>query len=138
MTTLLEPLQPDTEHLKELGRTGSQPSKNLETFAKPDGLSLVEMVSDEFTSLCPVTSQPDYQTVTIKFTPNKKCIESKSLKLYLMSYRNEGVFCEALACQIARDVMVMVDPFVVEVTVEQKARGGVAINAVATLVRGEE
>ena len=80
--------------------------------------------SDEVTSLCPVTGQPDWETVRIEFEPGPYCIESKSLKLYLWSFREEGAFCEALAARIAQDVYEACKPAWVKVTVTQKPRGG--------------
>jgi 7-cyano-7-deazaguanine reductase len=71
----------------------------LETFPNP-GVSRVEMTSDELTSLGPVNEQPDMYTVTIDYVPAARCLESKSLKLYLVQFRNEQVFCEQLAVKI--------------------------------------
>ena len=87
-----------------LGKKVEAPSRKLEVFPKPLGVDKVVLESDEVTSLCPVTGQPDWETVVIEFAPNEYCIESKSLKLYLWSYREEGMFCEALAARIAQDV----------------------------------
>lgn len=114
-----------------LGQNVRQPSRVLEVFPKPEGVTTVVMESDEVTSLCPVTGQPDWETVTIEYAPNHSCIESKSLKLYLWSFREEGVFCEALAAQIAKDIAAACQPFWVEVTVCQKPRGGVKLVAKA-------
>lgn len=121
----------DELEFKALGKTVRTPSKNLDVFPKPDGVETVVMESDEVTSLCPVTGQPDWETVTIEYAPDQFCIESKSLKLYLWSFREEGVFCEALAAQIARDISEACHPFWVEVTVTQKPRGGIKIVAKA-------
>ncbi|HVA88648.1 MAG TPA: preQ(1) synthase [Chloroflexota bacterium] len=115
-----------------LGKPTRQPSKHLETFPAPPYLDKVTLVSDEVTSLCPVTGQPDWETVTIEFLPDKACIESKSLKLYLWSFRDEGAFCEALAGQIASDIFAAAQPHWCTVTVHQKARGGITITATAT------
>jgi 7-cyano-7-deazaguanine reductase len=101
-------------------------------FPKPEGVERVVLESDEVTSLCPVTGQPDWETVTIEYAPDKSCIESKSLKLYLWSFRQEGVFCEALAARIAGDIASAYAPFWVEVVVTQKPRGGIRISAKAT------
>ena len=86
-----------------LGHPGSEHYAGLETFANP-GVSHVEMTSDELSAVCPVTGQPDLYIATIEYWPQGMCIESKSLKLYLNSYRNEGHFCEALAVKIRDDV----------------------------------
>ena len=81
--------------------------------------------------MCPVTGQPDYYVARIEFWPDALCIESKSLKLYLMAFRNEGVFCEALAVKIRDDVadVLRVPAEKVSVVLEQKSRGGITITA---------
>src|SRR5213080_2950856 len=86
-----------------LGHSGSEHYAGLETFPNP-GVEQVEMTSDELTAVCPITSQPDLYTATIEYRPRALCLESKSLKLYLARFRNEGVFCEALAVRIRDDV----------------------------------
>ena len=113
-----------------LGHPGSDRYAGLETFANP-GVSHVEMTSDELTAICPITSQPDLYVATIEFWPDALCIESKSLKLYLSRFRNEGHFCEALAVRIRDDVAEALElpPDKVRVTLEQKARGGITITA---------
>jgi len=125
----------DTERSTEfvaLGHAGSQHYAGLETFANP-GVSHVEMTSDELTAVCPITGQPDLYVASIEYSPNELCIESKSLKLYLARFRNEGVFCEALAVRIRDDIAgaLELDPTYVTVTLEQKARGGITIVATA-------
>ena len=75
---------------RALGKTVRTPMRTLDTFPKPAGVETVIMESDEVTSLCPVTGQPDWETVTIGYAPDQACIESKSLKLYLWSFREEG------------------------------------------------
>lgn len=89
----------------------------------------------EFTSLCPKTGQPDFGRVTIDYEPRDRCLESKALKFYLWSFRDEGEFCETLAARIADDVVYAVAPSQVRVDVEQNVRGGIEI--VATAERGE-
>ena len=116
---------------KALGQQVREPGRNLETFAKPAGVTRVVMESDEFTSLCPVTGQPDWSTVIIEYAPGRWCIESKSLKLYLWSFREEGTFCESLADRIAEDVFAACQPNWCRITVVQKPRGGVKITSVA-------
>ena len=118
---------------KALGQKGSQPSRSLEVFPTPAHVKKVVLESDEVTSLCPVTGQPDWETVRIEFEPGPYCVESKSLKLYLWSFREEGAFCEALAAQIAADVYEVCKPRWVKVTVTQKPRGGITISADASL-----
>src|SRR5438270_10343233 len=86
-----------------LGHAGSEHYAGLESFPNP-GVSRVELTSDELVAVCPITGQPDLYVAAIDYTPRDLCLESKSLKLYLSSYRNEGVFCEALAVKIRDDV----------------------------------
>ncbi len=115
-----------------LGHAGSGHYAGLETFPNP-GVSRVEMTSDELTAICPVTAQPDLYVATIAYSPGPLCLESKSLKLYLATFRNEGAFCEALAVRIRDDVAAALELEAekVEVTLEQKARGGITIVATA-------
>ena len=125
----------DTERSTEfvaLGHAGSEHYVGLETFPNP-GVSHVEMTSDELTAVCPVTGQPDMYVVSIEYSPNDLCLESKSLKLYLAHFRNEGAFCEALAVRIRDEVAgaLELEPTHVTVTLEQKARGGITIVATA-------
>lgn len=120
-----------------LGKTVGEPVRRLETFEKPANVSVVTMKSDEVTSLCPVTGQPDWETVKIEYAPDKLCVESKSLKLYLWSFREEGCFCESLADTIANDFYAVCKPFWCKVTVIQKPRGGIEITSVAELKRSE-
>jgi 7-cyano-7-deazaguanine reductase len=118
---------------KALGKTTRAPSRELETFPTPPSVTKVVLETDEVTSLCPVTGQPDWETVRIEFEPAALCIESKSLKLYLWSFREEGVFCEAFAARIAKDVFDTIKPKSVTVTVTQRPRGGITISAEAKL-----
>ncbi|HET9674403.1 MAG TPA: preQ(1) synthase [Gaiellaceae bacterium] len=115
-----------------LGHAGSEHYAGLETFPNP-GVELVEMSSDELTAMCPVTGQPDMYVASIEYAPDELCLESKSLKLYLARFRNEGAFCEALAVRIRDDVAeaLRLDQARVTVTLEQKARGGITITAIA-------
>jgi len=114
-----------------LGRAVKEPCRKLDVFPKPLGVETVVLKSEEVTSLCPVTGQPDWETVVIEYAPAELCIESKSLKLYLWSFRNEGVFCETLAAQIANDIAIASKPHWCKVTVIQKPRGGISISATA-------
>ena len=113
-----------------LGHAGSEHYAGLETFPNP-GVREVEMTSDELTAVCPITAQPDFYVATIAYRPRGLCLESKSLKLYLARYRNEGAFCEALAVRIRDDVAAALelDAGAVTVTLKQKARGGISISA---------
>jgi 7-cyano-7-deazaguanine reductase len=115
-----------------LGHAGSDAYAGLEAFPNP-GIASVELVSDELTAVCPITSQPDYYTATITYRPRGLCLESKSLKIYLSRFRNEGVFCEALAVQIRDEVAAALGlgRGEVQVTLRQTARGGITITALA-------
>ena len=121
-----------TDEFVALGHAGSEHYAGLETFPNP-GVEQVEMTSDELTAVCPVTSQPDLYTATIAYRPRALCLESKSLKLYLARFRNEGAFCEALAVRIRDDVAAALEleAHDVHVTLRQKARGGITIAATA-------
>ena len=113
-----------------LGHAGSSHYAGLESFPNP-GIACVELDSDELTAVCPITGQPDLYRVRIEYEPDALCLESKSVKLYLASFRNEGVFAEALAVQIRDDVAAALelDGNRVHVTLVQKARGGITITA---------
>ena len=113
-----------------LGQAGSDAFAGIETFPNP-GVSHVELTSDELTAICPVTGQPDLYVATIEYWPGPLCIESKSLKLYLNSFRDQGAFAEALAVKIRDDAAhaVQLPPDKVRVTLRQKARGGITITA---------
>lgn len=121
---------PRSTEFVALGHAGSDHYAGLETFANP-GVAHVAMRSDELTAVCPVTGQPDLYVATIEYWPDALCLESKSLKLYLNGYRNEGAFCETLAVRIRDDVAeaLALPPDKVRVALEQKARGGIAVTA---------
>lgn len=88
----------------------------------------VELVCPEFTSLCPITSQPDFAKITIQYCPNELLVESKSLKIYLFAYRNEGMFHEFVVNKIAQDLYDIMKPVWIEVEGEFFPRGGISIN----------
>ena len=115
-----------------LGHPGSEQYAGLESFDNP-GVSHVVMRSDELVAVCPVTGQPDMYVASIEYWPDRLCLESKSLKLYLNGFRNEGAFCEALAVQIRDDVSEALElpADKVRITLDQKARGGITITATA-------
>ena len=120
------------KNLKGLGSKIPTPLKpdvkTLETFKTP-GVDIVIFKTKEFTSLCPVTGQPDFAEVVIEYNPYDLCLESKSLKLYLQSYRNEKGFIEQLVCSICDDIVEAINPYFVEVSMESVPRGGVALKA---------
>jgi len=114
--------------LKTLGKPGSEGFVGLETF-KVDFPALVALTSNEFTAMCPVTGQPDQYTISVVYTSQKVCLESKSLKLYLQGYRNEGEFVEKLTKKILEDVVKILKPLWAFVQIAQKPRGGIEIIA---------
>ena len=105
----------------------------LETFYNPDPGSpwAVSLLCSEFTSLCPVTGQPDYGRLRIEFVPDQLCVESKSLKLYLVGYRNHGTFHEACVNQVADDLCAKLWPRYLRVYGDFYPRGGIAIRPLA-------
>ena len=115
-----------------LGHAGSEHYAGLETFPNP-GVGHVEMTSDELSAMCPITDQPDFYVAAIEYQPDALCLESKSLKIYLSRFRNEGAFCEALAVKIRDDVAEALELAADKVTVRltQKPRGGISIVATA-------
>lgn len=116
---------------KSLGRPMNQPSKELDRFPAPAQVTVVRFTSDELTSFCPVTEQPDFNTVEIEYAPDKWCVESKSLKLYLWTFREERIFGEGLAATIAQDLFTQLQPHYCQVTLHQHIRGGMQMTAVA-------
>ncbi len=101
-----------------------------EAFPAPD-VQRVTLTATELTSICPRSGQPDFGSVVIEYAPRERCLESKSLKVYLWSYRDEPAFCEALAARIADDVVYAIAPASVRVDVHQNVRGGIGIVATA-------
>lgn len=110
---------------------GTISADQLESFPAPD-VNLVKFETHEVTSFCPVTAQPDLYTVIIEYCPAHKCVESKSLKLYLNSFRNDGIFGESLADKICSDLHKALEPRGITVTTIQQIRGGLQMTAVAT------
>jgi 7-cyano-7-deazaguanine reductase len=106
-------------------------SKELEMFAKPAGVQMVKFDSPELCSVCPVTGQPDISRVIIEYWPKELCIESKSLKHYLWSFRDQGIFGEALAAQIAKDLAEATGAERCHVTLIQNVRGGIQMTVEA-------
>ena len=125
----MEPERDPAEELRLLGREVRGPVRALETFPAPPSVTWVTLESGELTSVCPVTGQPDFASVTIAYRPDGRCLESKSLKLYLWSFRDEPIFGEGLAARIAEDVARATEAISVEVTLKQAVRGGITITA---------
>ncbi len=105
----------------------TQPSKQLEIFKNPnpDRDYDIEMECPEFTCLCPKTGQPDFATIRIAYVPDEFCVELKSLKLYLWSYRNEGAFHEAVTNKILDDLVKATKPRLMSVEADFFVRGGI-------------
>lgn len=122
---------------KALGKDMTKPSKDLETFPKPANVTVVRFTTDELTNFCPVTGQPDFNTLEIEYCPVRLCVESKSLKLYLWTFREEAIFGEGLASTIAQDIYDALAPSYCKVTLEQGIRGGLQMTAVAEVKREE-
>jgi 7-cyano-7-deazaguanine reductase len=126
-----------TQGLQALGRQGGYPARPdrslLEAFPNPHPGADYSVRFDcpEFTSVCPVTGQPDFGRFSIEFAPEGLCLESKSLKLYLAGYRNEGAFWEDVTNRIADDIFALLKPQWLLVTGEMNPRGGIAITATA-------
>jgi len=103
------------------------PSRHLEAFPNPNPERDYEIAFEapEFTCLCPMTAQPDFATIRIRYVPDQKCVELKSLKLYLWSYRDEGTFHEAVTNKIANDLIAALDPRYLCVEGDFYVRGGI-------------
>src|ERR671913_591460 len=105
----------------------TRPTRELETFPnpRPERDYEINMECPEFTCVCPRTGQPDFATIRINYVPDKLCIELKSLKLYLWSYRNEGAFHEAVINQICDDIVKAIAPRSITVSGKFWVRGGI-------------
>jgi 7-cyano-7-deazaguanine reductase len=111
----------------------ARPRTVLDTFVNPrPGRDYqIELIFPEFTSVCPVTGQPDFATIVIQYVPKKKCVEMKSLKLYFFAYRNKGIFFEAVVNTILEDLVWALAPRRMTVTGKFAVRGG--MSAVVTV-----
>lgn len=125
--------------LRSLGSAGTtyqyaEPTVEiLETFPNPsEGSHEVRLTCPEFTSLCPKTGQPDFARIFIRYTPKHRCVETKSLKLYLFAFRQQGQFMEAITNKIRDDLVAVLDPKYLEVVGEFNARGGIDLSCIAT------
>jgi 7-cyano-7-deazaguanine reductase len=105
----------------------SQPRRKLETFENPQPKRdyTIVFTCPEFTCLCPKTGQPDFATITIRYVPDRLCVELKSLKLYLWSFRDEGHFHEAVTNRILDDLVKLLRPRSMEVVGDYFVRGGI-------------
>ena len=120
-------------YLVAIPMTTAQPSRDLETFDNPapERDFHIHMEVPEFTCLCPKTGQPDFATIVIDYIADRKCVELKSLKLYMWSYRNEGCFHEAVTNKILEDLASATEPRFMRVTAKFYVRGGIFTNVVA-------
>jgi len=111
----------------------AQPTKQLETFANPNpGRDFhIHMEIPEFTCLCPKTGQPDFAVIYLDYIPDRLCVELKSLKLYMWSFREEGCFHEAVTNRILDDLTAATQPKFMRVTAKFYVRGGIFTNVVA-------
>ena len=128
-------------NLRQLGRRSvltdrqiAQPRTILESFAnpKPQRDYEIKFVFPEFTSMCPVTGQPDFATITVAYVPDQRCVEMKSLKLYFLAYRNKGIFYEAVVNTILDDLVALLAPRKMTVIGDFAVRGGTAGIVTAT------
>jgi 7-cyano-7-deazaguanine reductase len=124
-----------TDGLTVLGSTVRHAIDHVEVFPAPADVTLIRFTNDELASMCPVTEQPDLSTVVIEYAPGEWCVESKSLKLYLWGFRDRAVFAESLAAEIAGEIMHTAQPRWVKVTLTQRPRGGIEVEAVSELNR---
>ena len=126
----------DLKDLSLLGRK-AEPTKKLEAFPNhnPERFYRVTLETSEFTCLCPMTGQPDFANIKVEYIPDQKVVESKSFKLYLWSYRNEGAFHEHVVNTILDDLVKALDPHWCRVTGDFNIRGGVGISVEAETVK---
>ena len=105
----------------------------LETFDNqfPQRDYEIEIVCPEFTSVCPKTGQPDFGTLTFTYTPGRRCVELKSLKLYLQQFRNEGIFYEHVTNRILDDLVALVEPRRIQLVADFTPRGGISTRVTA-------
>ena len=131
--------QEDLQGLTLLGQGATQPQRKLETFPNrhPQRRYTVRLETDEFTAICPMTGQPDFATIRVEYIPDQRILESKSFKLYIWSFRNEGVFHEHVTNIILDDLVTALDPHWCRVTGEFAVRGGIGITVTAEHTRSE-
>lgn len=117
--------------LKHLGKRSNEPIEKVDLIEWKGDRILVQLECTEFTSLCPVTGQPDFGELVIEYVPDKHLAETKSVKLYLWRYRSERAFNEVLVDQIATDLYEQIKPLWLEVVGEFNIRGGILVTATA-------
>lgn len=130
----------DLESLTLLSKKKTRPSKKLETFPNhhPERNYVVTLRTEEFTCVCPATGQPDFAKLTIQYIPEKKILESKSLKLYLWSFRQRGVFHEHVTNVILDELVKVLQPRWCKVIAEFAVRGGIYITVDAEYKKQDE
>ena len=111
----------------------TQPSRSLETFANPapERDYTIRMTMPEFTCLCPKTGQPDFASLKLEYVPDRRCVELKSLKLYIWSFRDKGAFHEAVTNEILSDLAGATEPRFMRLTADFYVRGGIHTVVVA-------
>lgn len=116
-----------------LGARQHRPAGGLETFANPAAQRdyTIRMEIPEFTCLCPVTGQPDFANLLVEYVPDDRCVELKSLKLYVWSFRDRGAFHEAVTNEILGQLVAAVEPRYMRVTARFNVRGGIGTSIVA-------
>lgn len=120
------------DHLAELPMS-TRPTKDIETFPNPEPSRdyTVRIRVPEFTCLCPKTGQPDFAELTLEYVPNALCVELKSLKLYIWSFRDEGAFHESVTNRILADLVAALAPRFMRLTADFNVRGGIYTTVVA-------
>ena len=127
----------DVSGLSQLGQTVEAPTSPETAVLErvPNGNAgtdyVVRFTAPEFTSLCPMTGQPDFATLTLDYIPEARCVELKSLKLYIWSFRNEGCYHEAVTNRILDDLVQALEPRFMRLTAKFFVRGGIFTNVVA-------
>lgn len=120
-------------YTEEHARAGIQaPLPDIETWPNQYPGYEIEIVVPEFTSVCPKTGLPDFGKITLRYTPDKRCLELKSLKIYLLAYRNLGIFYENAVNRILRDLVKAARPVTLTVTGEFTPRGGISTTVTAS------
>ncbi len=129
----------DLENLSILGQKTNKPERNLETFPNhhPERDYTVTLNTDEFTTICPATGQPDFARLTIRYVPDERIVESKSVKLYLWTFRDEGTFMEHVTNVILDDFVKALQPRHCVVIADFAVRGGIGIKVHAEYIMAD-
>ena len=123
-----------------LSHTPESRQQILEAFDNqfPERDYVIETICPEFTSVCPKTGQPDFGELEFRYIADKKCVELKSLKFYLQSYRNDGIFYENVTNTIVNDLVAVLDPRWLELKAKFSPRGGIATNVIIEWKQGDQ